>query len=99
MLHPRWFTFCLLRWTISLQVFLFIIQKAPSFEALFFSGILICYCLSKQQNCFSGICSSLMIWQLRCTADALFGMRHVIPFPLCCPVIASVTQNGSVNHI
>src|SRR5216683_5662072 len=58
-----------------------------------------CYHLSKWHNCSHGICSGLMIWQPRCTKDALSRMRHVVLLPLPCLMIASVTPNGGVSHI
>jgi len=40
-----------------------------------------------------------MIWQLRCTADALSRTRHIVLITLPYLVSVSVTQNGGVNCI
>jgi len=55
--------------------------------------------LSKWPNCFHGTCSGLVIWQPRCTADALSETRHVMPIPFSCLKSAVVTLIGGVNHI
>src|SRR6266851_8300050 len=40
-----------------------------------------------------------MIWQPRCTADALSGTRHIESYPLPCPMIALMMLSGGVNPI
>src|SRR6267154_2648630 len=53
-------------------------------------SLALCYCLSKQPNCFRGTCSGLGTWRPRCTEDASSGTRHVVPVPFL-PLIAHVT--------
>ena len=44
-------------------------------------SLALCYCLSKQPNCFRGTCSGLGTWRPRCTGAASLGTRHVILTP------------------
>src|SRR6266851_4994419 len=56
-----------------------------------------CYHLSKQLNCFRGICDGLVIWQPRFTADTLSRTRHIISIPTLSPTSTVVTPNGGAN--
>ncbi len=56
-----------------------------------------CYHLSKQPNCSPSICSGLMIWQPRCTADTSSRTRHIILYPSPHLITVPVTQNGGMS--